>query len=142
MTKYKVGYTQGTYDLFHVGHLNLLKNAKKNCDYLIVGINSDKLVHEYKHKNPIIPEQERLQIIEALKIVDEVFICNTLDKLTIWQDHHFDEIFIGTDWQGSPRWNDTEKQLAKIGVKVTYLPYTKHISSSIIRDKIGVENEN
>lgn len=134
--KYKIGYTQGTYDLFHIGHLNLLENAKKLCDYLIVGINSDDLVLMYKNKTVNIPQNDRARIVEALKVVDEVHVVDTLDKKIAHDKFNFDAIFIGDDWKGNERWKNTEKQLSKIGVTVQYLPHTKGISTTIITNKI------
>lgn len=136
MKKYKIGYTAGVYDLFHIGHLNLIKTAKDLCDYLMVGVNSDKLVLEYKNKLPIINEQERLEIIKSIKYVDEAFIVNSLDKLVAYQSHPFDVVFIGSDWKGNERWKKTETDLAKIGVDVIYLPYTNGISSTAIINKV------
>lgn len=136
MDEIKIGYTQGTFDMFHVGHLNLLKAAKENCDYLIVGVNCDKLVKEYKNKIPLIPLEERMQIINSIKYVDKVICTNTLDKLEIRNDIYFNYLFIGDDWKGSERWNKTEENLKIFGVKTIYLPYTKKISSSILRKRI------
>jgi glycerol-3-phosphate cytidylyltransferase len=133
MKKYKVGYTQGVYDMFHIGHLNLLNHAKEYCDYLIVGINSDKLVEEYKKKHTVINEQERALIVSNIKAVDEVIIVDSLDKKTILKQKPFDAIFIGDDWKGSERWNATEKELAEFGVDVVYLKHTDGISSTILR---------
>ena len=133
MKKYKVGYTQGVYDMFHIGHLNLLNHAKEYCDYLIVGINSDKLVEEYKKKHTVINEQERALIVSNIKAVDEVIIVDSLDKKTILKQKHFDAVFIGDDWKGSERWNATEKELAEFGVDVVYLKHTDGISSTILR---------
>lgn len=135
MKHYKIGYTQGVYDMFHIGHLNLLNAAKERCDFLIVGINSDDLVQNYKHKLPIINQLERKIIIENIKAVDEAVIVSTLDKEVILQEIKFDAIFIGDDWKGNPRWEQTEICLAKYGVDVVYLPHTPNISSTFLRDK-------
>lgn len=135
MKKYKHGYTQGVYDMFHIGHLNLLNHAKENCEYLTVGINSDALVWEYKKKYPVINEEERKIIVENIKAVDEAMIVNTLDKTTILQETHFDAVFIGDDWRGSERWQKTEEELAKYGVDVVYLPHTNGVSSTGLRPK-------
>ena len=136
MKKYKIGYTQGVYDLFHIGHLNLLNNAKKHCDFLVVGVNSDRLVETYKNKKPIISEHDRAVIVSNIKCVDQVIIVNTLDKVKIHEMINFDAIFIGSDWKGNERWIDTEKQLKKVNVDVIYLDYTDGISSTILREKI------
>ncbi len=133
--KYKIGYTQGVFDMFHIGHLNLINNAKKQCDYLIVGVNSDTLVSEYKNKIPVIGECERAEIVRNLKAVDECVIVNTLDKLDIHSKIRFDAVFIGSDWKGNERWNKTELDLAKVGAKVEYLDYTPNVSSTCLREE-------
>ncbi len=131
-----IGYTQGTYDMFHIGHLNLIKNAKKCCDYLIVGVNTDELVKEYKDKSPIVPLEERAEIVRAIKYVDEVVITDTLDKKKMWEQIRFDEIYIGDDWKGNTRWEQTEKEMKNLGVKLMFLPYTKDTSSTMLREKL------
>ena len=135
MKKYKIGYTQGTYDMFHIGHLNLIKNASNECEKLIVGVNSDQLVWQYKQKRPVINENERAEIIKALRYVDEVVICDTLKKTDMWNKVHFDAIFIGDDWKGNARWAQTEKDLAPLGADVVYLKHTDGISSTLLRTK-------
>ena len=136
MKKYRLGYTQGVYDLFHIGHLNLINNAKQMCEYLIVGINSDKLVEEYKHKKPIIDEINRSKIVMNLKAVDEVIIVDTLDKLLLQQKLGFDAVFIGSDWKGNDRWLKTENDLAKVNCDVIYLPHTDGISTTMLKEII------
>lgn len=131
-----VGYTQGTFDMFHIGHLNLLKNAKRHCDYLIVGVNRDELVESYKNKRPIVPCQERVEILRAIKYVDEVVVTDTLDKVAMWDLLRFDEIYIGDDWKGNERWKKTEKEMTEHGAKLVYLPYTKDTSSTMLREKL------
>ena len=130
---YKYGYTQGTFDMFHIGHLNLLKNAKANCEYLIVGVNKDDLVKEYKNKIPVISEKDRMEIIKSIKYVDEVILVSTLDKMRIYEQYKYDAIFIGDDWKGSERWNKTEEELKNVGVDVVYLAYTKGVCSTDLR---------
>ena len=130
------GYTQGTYDMFHIGHLNLLRNAKAHCDYLIVGVNADELVESYKNKKPIIPIEERIAIVSAIRYVDEVVVTNTLDKVAMWNELHFDEIYIGDDWLGNARWAQTGRDMEALGAKLVYLPYTKDTSSTLLRDKL------
>lgn len=98
-----VGYTQGVFDLFHIGHLNIFKRAKEKCDYLIVGVNSDRLVKEYKNKIPEICERDRKTIVENIKCVDEAFVVDTLNKVEVLADHHFDIVFIGDDHKGTDR---------------------------------------
>lgn len=134
--KYKVGYTDGVYDLFHVGHLNMIQTAKQNCEYLIVGIHGDDVVKEYKHRKPIINENDRKRIVESIKGVDRVEINRFRDKLKLWELYHFDVVFIGDDWKGTERWNNFEKILAEINVDVVYVPYTRGISTTEIRNEI------
>lgn len=134
--KYKVGYTDGVYDLFHVGHLNMIQTAKDYCDYLIVGVHGDVVVEEYKHHRPIIDENDRRRIIESIKGVDRAEINRFRDKLKLWELYHFDVVFIGDDWKGTERWNKFEKILAGVGVDVIYVPYTRGISTTEIRGKI------
>ena len=142
--KYKIGFTQGTFDMFHIGHLNIIKNAHQQCDYLIVGVNSDSLVQDYKHKIPVIHELERAEIVRNIKGVDEVVITTTLDKVSAWNNYHFDAIFIGDDWKGNPRWESTVTELKRLGADVVFLPHTDGISSTILRiEKDGaVSDEN
>ena len=126
-----IGYTQGTYDMFHIGHLNLIKNAKRRCDYLIVGVNTDELVESYKHKRPIIPLAERAEIVRAIRYVDEVLITDTLDKKAIWDKIRFDEIYIGDDWKGKFDFLKDE------GCEVVYLPRTPEISTTQIKKDLN-----
>jgi glycerol-3-phosphate cytidylyltransferase len=133
MEKYKVGFTAGVFDMFHIGHLNLLRKAKDRCDYLIVGVNSNSLVASYKGKETVIDEEQRREIVSAIKYVDRTEIMDSLDKVDAWQRLHFDVVFIGDDWKGSERWNQTERDLAQVGVKVVYIPYTKHVTSTALR---------
>ena len=137
MKKYKVGYTQGVYDMLHIGHINLLNHAKEQCDRLIVGVNSDELVREYKHKTPVFSEEDRRVIIENLKAVDEAVIVNTLDKETALEKFRFNAIFIGDDWKGNPRWEKTGEILHEKGVDLVFLPHTEGISSTILRDDVN-----
>lgn len=132
-----IGYTQGTYDMFHIGHLNLLKHAKEKCDYLIVGVNTDKLVKQYKNKSAVIPFDERIEIVSSIKYVDQVVACDTLDKKEAFKNHKFDILFIGDDWKGNARWAQTEKDLAQLGARLEYLPYTKNTSSTMLREKLA-----
>ena len=128
-----IGYTQGTFDMFHIGHLNLIKNAKRHCDYLVVGVNSDDLVESYKNKRPL---DERVEIMRAIKYVDEVIVTNTLDKKEIWEKVRFNEIYIGDDWKGNERWEKTGKEMEQLGAKLVFLPYTKDTSSTMLREKL------
>ncbi|MCR4720050.1 MAG: adenylyltransferase/cytidyltransferase family protein [Firmicutes bacterium] len=137
MKKYEVGFTDGVYDMFHVGHLNMIRTAKSYCDKLIVGVHSDEIVEGYKHRKPVINEQDRREIVGAIKEVDQAVINYTRDKMKLWEKYHFDVIFIGDDWKGTERWNNFEKVLAKIGVAVEYIPYTQGISTTQIRKELG-----
>ncbi len=128
-----IGYTAGVFDLFHIGHLNLIKKAKENCDFLIVGVNSDNLVKKYKNKSPIIPESERLEIINSLKFVDKVVLINTRDKLDAYNKYKFNRIFVGDDWKGHPSYLEAEKKLQPYHVEFMFFPYTKNTSSTLIR---------
>ncbi len=136
MKKYKIGYTDGVYDLFHVGHLNMIETAKKYCEHLIVGVHSDEVVNQYKHHYPIIPEEERARIIASIKSVDEVVVNNTRDKLILLDRYHFEVVFIGDDWKGTERWNNFERVLGERNVDVIYVPYTQGISTTDIKKKI------
>ena len=133
-----IGYTQGTFDMFHIGHLNLLRNARLQCDYLVVGINTDELVMKYKNKSAIVPLDERMDIVGSIKYVDDVIACETLDKMVAYKMIHFNKLFIGDDWKGNDRWIETGKMMAKIGVDLIYLPHTQGTSSTMLRDKLKV----
>lgn len=135
MKKYSLGYTQGVYDMFHIGHLNLLNHAKEYCEKLMVGVNTDRLVYEYKHKMPVIAQEERRLIVENIKAVDFAVQVDTLDKAELLRQYGFDAVFIGDDWKGNPRWTATEEELAKYGVDVIYLPHTPGISSTQLSAK-------
>jgi glycerol-3-phosphate cytidylyltransferase len=128
-----IGYTTGVFDLFHIGHLNILKNAKNQCDELIVGITTDELCFQLKNKLPIIPFTERVAIVEALRVVDRVVAQTKIDELHDLESYGFQKIFKGSDWQGSPKWNNLEAQFAQFGVEVVYFDYTETTSSSMIR---------
>ena len=135
-----VGYTSGVYDMFHIGHLNVLRRAKEQCDYLIVGVSTDELVEKNKNKRPIIPYEERAVIVESIKFVDKIVPQERYDvegKVEMVQKYKVNVMFVGSDWQGTEKWNSIEKELAKIGCKVVYLPHTDGISSTILREKIS-----
>lgn len=131
----RIGYTQGVFDMFHVGHLNLLNNARAQCDQLIVGVNSDALVESYKHKVPVVRQEFRRMIVENIKAVEKAYIVDTLEKVKILEQIPFDVIFIGDDWKGSARWSETCRKLAERGVEVVFLPYTQNVSSTLLRTK-------
>lgn len=128
-----IGYTTGVFDLFHIGHLNLLKKAKEQCDHLIVGVSTDDLVM-YKHKHAVIPFEERIEIVKAIKYVDEVVPQVNMNKMEAWEKLHFNVMFVGDDWKGTPKWDAYEKQFAEVGVKIVYFPYTKGTSSTLINE--------
>ncbi len=121
--------------MFHIGHLNLINRAKEQCDYLVVGVNSDELVRNYKNKETVIKQDERAEIVRNIKAVDQCVIVDTLDKERLWENIHFDAIFIGDDWYGNPRWMKTIEILAKDHVDVVFLPHTDGVSSTQLRDK-------
>ena len=130
MDKVVIGYTAGAFDVFHIGHLNLLKKASANCDYLIVGVTTDELIYMTKHKYPLANLQERMSIIQAIKFVNKVVVQEDLDKVKAWHKLHYDVLFSGDDWKNHPRWQGYERELFELGVEVIYFPYTKTISSS------------
>lgn len=135
MNKTTIGYTSGVFDLFHIGHLNLLKNAKGLCDKLIVGVTVDALV-KYKHKNSVIPFEERIEIVRNIKCVDAAIPQEDLDKFKMWEKLRFDVLFVGDDWYQSPRWKSLEQKFKKVGVRIIYFPYTKGTSSTLLNDTL------
>lgn len=130
-----IGYTTGVYDLFHVGHLNLLRKAKEQCDYLIVGVTVDELV-AYKHKKAVIPFEERLEIVSAIKYVDQAVPQTSMDKMAAWEEFHFHKMFVGDDWKNTPKWDKFEEEFKQVGVEIVYFPYTKGISSTLINSTL------
>jgi len=136
MEKKIVGYTTGVFDMFHIGHLNILKRAKEKCDYLIVGVSTDELCLSYKHKAPIVPYEERKAIVEAIKYVDEVVPQVDRDKFGAWEKYNFDVMFVGDDWKGSPLFSALEERFKEIGVSIVYFPYTTGTSSTVLREKL------
>lgn len=139
MKKYKIGYTTGVYDMFHIGHLNILKRAKEQCEFLIVGVSTDELVESYKHKPPIIPFAERMAIVEAIKYADQVVPQKNMDKFAAWEELHFNAIFHGDDWKGSSMYDEIEKKLATVGVDMVFLPHTDGTSSTLLAEKLKKE---
>jgi glycerol-3-phosphate cytidylyltransferase len=133
MNKYKVGYTTGVFDLFHIGHLNLLRRAKERCEYLIVGVTTDELV-SYKNKRAVIPFEERIQIIEAIKYVDKAVPQENMNKMEAWNRYHFDVMFVGDDWKNTDKWNKYEEEFRAVGVDIVYFPYTRNTSSTLINE--------
>lgn len=131
-----IGYTTGVFDMFHIGHLNILRRAKEQCDYLIVGVSTDELVMKDKNKKPIIPYKDRVEIVSAIKYVDKVVEQPDKNKLQAWQRLHFNKMFVGSDWKGTPQWNQFEQEMVPLGVEIVYLPHTDGISSTILQTKI------
>lgn len=128
-----IGYTTGVYDLFHVGHLNLLRRARAGCDHLIVGVTSDALVMRRKGRKPFVPLEERREIVGALSCVDRVVVQDHMDKYAAWEQHKFHRMFVGDDWKGHLDWTALEARFAPIGVEIVYFPYTAHVSSTRLR---------
>ena len=128
-----IGYTAGVYDLFHVGHLRILQKAKSLCDKLIVGVTSDDLV-KYKYKKPVIPFNERSEIVASTKYVDTVVAQETMNKMEAWDKLKFDIMFVGDDWYNTDKWQEIESRFNTLGVKIIYFPYTKGTSSTIINE--------
>lgn len=135
--KYGLGYTTGVFDMFHRGHLNLIKRAKEQSDYLVVGVSTDKNVHDYKHKIPTIPYEDRAAIVASIKYVDAIVPQDNMDKFCAWENIHFNALFHGNDWKGSTMYNEVENKLESVGVEMVYFPYTAGISSTIIKAKIS-----
>ena len=129
----KIGYTTGVFDLFHIGHLNILKRASLECDHLIVGVTTDELCVSAKNQKPFIPFQERMDLVEAVKYVDEVVPQTSYNKIEAWNNLKFDKMFVGDDWKGTDQWNKIEDEFAQFGVEIIYFPYTTHTSSTILR---------
>lgn len=134
-----VGYTTGVFDMFHIGHLNILRRAKEQCDFLIVGVSTDELVEHDKHKTPIISFEERCAIVEAIKYVDKVVPQPDKNKMAAWERYHFNKMFVGSDWKGTDAWNGFEEQFAPFGVEIVYLSHTDGISSTMLREKINTK---
>lgn len=136
MKRFTIGYTTGVFDLFHVGHVNILRRAKELCDYLIVGVSSDELVEEYKGKKPIINFKDRFTIVESCKYVDKVVCQTTMNKVEAWNNLHFDVMFHGSEWKGSDLYNNYEQEFETIGVNIIYLDPTQGVSTTKLINKI------
>lgn len=135
MKTIKIGYTTGTFDLFHIGHLNILRRSKELCDYLVVGVSTDECVESYKHKKPVIPFEQRMAIVESIKYVDKVVPQTNMNKFDAWKDIKYDIMFHGDDWKGTDMYNEYERKLKEVGVEFVYLPHTDGISSTILKEK-------
>ena len=140
--KYRIGYTTGVYDMFHIGHLNIIKRAKEYCDYLIVGVSTDELVENYKKKSPVISFNDRCEIVSAIKYVDQVVPQTTMDKMEAYRRLNFDVIFHGNDWQGSDMYNRITEEFSAVGVDVVFLPHTEGISSTYLKERLDKIYEN
>lgn len=136
-----IGYTTGVFDMFHIGHLNILKRAKEQCNYLIVGVSTDHVVEEYKGKKPIVKFEERFAIVSAIKYVDRVVPQTSMDKMEAWKLLHFDVLFHGSDWKNSAMYNQIIRDFSSIGVDVIFLPYTEGISSTLLADILHKQRE-
>ena len=139
MKKYKVGYTTGVFDMFHIGHLNILRRAKEQCDHLIVGVTSDSLCIDRKGKAPVICEADRVAIVSAIRYADEVMIQADMDKMAAVKRYGADAVFVGSDWKGTAAWDAYEKEFNSVGCDVVYLDHTDGISSSILRERLNKE---
>lgn len=129
----RVGYAAGAFDLFHVGHLNLLRHAKQHCDRLVAGVVSDEMLREVKGIEPVIPTFERAEIVRHISFVDDVYVETKPEKIDAWHNVHFTHFFKGDDWRGTEKGLRLEREFAKIGVEIVYFPYTAHTSSSRLR---------
>lgn len=132
MKKYKIGYTTGVFDLFHIGHLNILKHSKEYCDYLIVGVSTDEVVEQYKGRKPVIPFEERLEIVNSIKYVDLAVPQENMNKIEAFKKYNFDVMFHGDDWKNNEMYIEYEKQFKENNVDLVYFPYTKCTSSSLL----------
>ena len=130
----RVGFTSGVFDLFHIGHLNVLRNAKSMCDHLIVGVSTDELVFEYKQKWPIIPYLERVEILRHIMYVDTVVAQEDMDKVKMWRRLKFDVMFVGDDWLDTPKWQQFEAEFRENGVDIIFFPYYKGTSSTKVNN--------
>lgn len=129
----RVGYAAGAFDLFHIGHLNLLRHAKSHCDYLIAGVVSDEMLLLNKGRSPVVPLAERLEIVQHIRFVDEAIPEVLPDKLDTWKELRFDVFFKGDDWRGTPKGVRLDAEFAKVGVEIVYFPYTMSTSSTQLR---------
>ncbi|RKR74220.1 adenylyltransferase/cytidyltransferase family protein [Frondihabitans australicus] len=133
----RVGYAAGAYDLFHIGHLNLLRHAKSQCDWLIAGVVADEMLELTKNMSPMVPLAERLEIVSHIDYVDEAYAEQVPDKMDVWRELHFDVFFKGDDWRGTEKGLKLEREFAEVGVEVVYFPYTMSTSSTILRRAVA-----
>jgi glycerol-3-phosphate cytidylyltransferase len=132
-----LGYVPGAWDMFHIGHLNILKRARERCDRLVVGVVTDEALHNAKGKDPVVPFEERCEVVASLALVDEVVADFSSDKLEVWSRVHFDVLFKGDDWRGTAKGDKLERDMASVGVAVSYFPYTAHTSSTLLRSMLA-----
>lgn len=135
--KYRKGFTVGTFDMFHRGHLNLFRQAKDYCEFLVVGVHSDEWVMHCKNRPTVISYEDRADIVGAIRYVDEVVKNETRSKMEAWKKLNFDVAFIGDDWKGTEVWNKIEEELNSVGCDVIYIPYTQGISTTQLREKLS-----
>lgn len=133
----RIGYTAGAFDLFHIGHLNLLRRSRESCDHLIVGVSTDELIRRTKGHDPVIPFAERMEIVSSVRYVDQVVAQGDLDKVEAWRRLRYHRLFSGDDWKGNPRWAGYEEELRKVGVEVVYFPYTRSTSSTLLQSVLS-----
>ncbi|MEV6794568.1 adenylyltransferase/cytidyltransferase family protein [Streptomyces sp. NPDC051320] len=136
--RHRVGYAPGAYDLFHIGHLNILRHARSQCDYLVAGVVSDEMAERAKGRRPMIPLVERLEIVRSVKYVDAAFVETVPDKVETWKQVRFDVLFKGDDWRGTSKGEKLEQDFAVVGVEIVYFPYTVHTSSTQLRRALDV----
>lgn len=136
MKKYKIGYTTGVFDMFHIGHLNILRRAKEQCEFLIVGVTTDELCFKRKNKRPIINERDRMAIVEAIRYVDKVVPQTDMEKIKTVRELGANVVFVGSDWKGTEAWIQYEKDFASVNCEVVYLDHTDGISSTMLRETI------
>lgn len=128
-----VGYVPGVFDMFHVGHLNIINSARPHCSELVVGVVSDEVVTEVKGRRPVVPLEERMEVVAAIRGVDRVVVDVQADKFDTWHELRYDVIFKGDDWARTPKGRKLERDLATVGARVHYFPYTRHTSSTVLR---------
>jgi len=136
----RIGYAPGAFDLFHIGHLNILKHARSQCDYLVAGVVSDEMLEQAKGRLPVIPLAERMEIVGSIGYVDKVYAETVPDKLQVWEELRFNVFFKGDDWKGTPKGDRLEAAFRAVGVDVVYFPYTVQTSSSALRTALELIN--
>ncbi|MFS2242873.1 adenylyltransferase/cytidyltransferase family protein [Microbacterium sp. OR16] len=138
----RIGYAAGAFDLFHVGHLNILRHAREHCDVLIAGVVSDEMLRAVKGIDPVVPTAERAEIVRHISYVDDVYIETQPTKMDAWRELHFTHFFKGDDWRGTDKGIALESEFAEVGVEVVYFPYTVHTSSTSLRRALDTLNHN